>query len=206
MSLDAVISRIQEIESMTGATPTVNSSQANNQAQGTGSTFATQLQNAQGAAAPSTAPAISGNTVSARMVNLARAELAKGVHETPDGSNDSPDIARYRTATVGAVKGGAWCAYFVSYIAKMSGAPIGAHGEGMGYVPNIISWAKSTNRFVPPSGQAKPGDLILFSQHIGIVESVNKDGSLTTIEGNHSNKVAEVHRSRSEIVGFARMG
>ena len=205
MSLDTVISRIQEIESLTGATPTINSSQNVSQTTGTDSTFAAQLKNAQGASATS-APVVSGNTVGARMVNLARAELAKGVRETPDGSNNSPDIARYRTATVGAASGEPWCAYFVSYIAKMSGAPIGSHGEGMGYVPNIISWAKNTNRFIAASGQARPGDLVLFSQHIGIVEGVNKDGSLTTIEGNTSNRVARRHHSRSEIVGFARMG
>ena len=204
MSLDAVISRIQEIESMTGMTPTTNSSQATSQTQSTDSTFATQLQNAQGASA---APASAGGaTVADRMVNLARAELNKGVRETPDGSNNSPDIARYRTATVGAASGEPWCAYFVSYIAKMAGAPIGSHGQGMGYVPNIISWAKSTNRFVPSSGSPRPGDLILFSQHVGIVESVNQDGSLTTIEGNSSNSVARRHHSKSEAVGFARLG
>ena len=67
------------------------------------------------------------------MVSLAQAELAKGVSEG-NGDNESPDIARYRTATKGAAAGAPWCAYFVSYIAKQAGAPIGSGGSGIGYV------------------------------------------------------------------------
>lgn len=205
MSLDTAIARIQEIQAMTGGTPTNVTSQATSQMQSTDPSFAAQLRTASGAQASGPAAA-GGGSVGERMVNLARAEFAKGVRETPNGSNNSPDIARYRTATVGAMSGAPWCAYFVSYIAKQAGVPIGPRGEGMGYVPSIISWAKSTNKFVAPSGQARPGDLVLFSQHIGIVERVNSDGSLVTIEGNHSNRVDRVNRSRSEIVGFARLG
>ena len=55
--------------------------------------------------------------VAHRMIKLAQAELSRGVHEVPDGSNNSADISRYRTATVGAARGAPWCAYFASYVA-----------------------------------------------------------------------------------------
>lgn len=78
----------------------------------------------------------------------------------------------------------------------------------MGYVPDITAWAKQTGKFIPPSGTVRAGDVILFggSGHIGIVERVNPDGSLTTIEGNRSDRVDQVRRSKSEAVGFMRLG
>src|SRR4051794_21063395 len=58
-----------------------------------------------------------------RLVAAAQRELGRHVREVPDGSNNSRSIARYRTATVGAMRGAPWCAYFVSYIAKKAGVP-----------------------------------------------------------------------------------
>src|SRR5206468_1289203 len=74
-------------------------------------------------------------SIALKMVALARKELGKGVHEVPDGSNRAPAIRRYETATRGAMYGAPWCAYFVSYIARSAGAPIGPGGAGLGYVP-----------------------------------------------------------------------
>lgn len=207
MSLESVISRIQQIQGMTGG---VAPSPQTATAASTPTSFAAQLQGNMGTgAAASTASiapnAATGSSAGARALNQARAELAKGVRETPDGSNNSPDISRYRTATEGAASGAPWCAYFVSYLAKVAGSPLGSRGQGLGYVPDITSWAKSSGKFISPGGNVKPGDLILFPQHVGIVESVGANGSLTTIEGNHSNKVDRVHRSRSEAVGFVRL-
>lgn len=198
MSLESALARISEIKGMTGGTATQAPAQ-NPQAAQQGQ-FAGQLQS-------SLAAARASGPVGQRMVQLAQAELAKGVSEG-NGDNDSPDIARYRTATRGAAAGAPWCAYFVSYIAKQAGVPIGPNGDGMGYVPAITSWAKQTGKFISPSSQVRAGDVILFggSGHIGIVERVNPDGSLTTIEGNHSDRVDRVRRSKSEAIGFMRLG
>jgi hypothetical protein len=38
-----------------------------------------------------------------------------------------------------------------------------------------------------------------------MVESVEPDGSLTTVEGNYRNQVSRVHRSPSEATGFVRL-
>jgi hypothetical protein len=52
----------------------------------------------------------------------------------------------------------------------------------------------------------QPGDLILFGgRHVGIVESVNGDGSLATVEGNHQDAVSRVQRGRFEGTGFVRL-
>jgi PKD repeat protein len=138
----------------------------------------------------------------ARIVALARQELGLGVREVPDGSNRAPAIRRYETATRGAMFGAPWCAYFVSYIARQAGAPIGTGGTGLGYVPYIRSWAKATKRWVRTP---RAGDLVTFPQHVGIVESVYANHTLTTIEGNAGNAVRRRYRSWSEAMGYVRV-
>lgn len=200
MSINQALQRISEIEQMVGGARTPAQAAG---AAPQGSQFAQELQGQMN----TSQTASTGGSVANRMVSLAQAEYAKGVNEG-NGDNDSPDIARYRSATKGAMAGAPWCAYFVSYIAKQAGVPIGPGGSGMGYVPDITAWAKQTGKFIAPSGAVRPGDVILFggSGHIGIVERVNPDGSLTTIEGNHSDRVDRVRRSKSEAVGFMRLG
>jgi len=157
-------------------------------------------------------PSVDTSTISLpaqqRIVLLATREWQKGVRETPDGSNQSPDISRYLTATQGSVHGAAWCAYFVSYIARRAGVPIGSQGQGMGYVGSINDWAQSAHRYLSPYDQVnKPqgGDIIMWSpNHIGIVIS-RKGNDLTTIEGNASNAVSKLHRTVSGATGFLRL-
>jgi PKD repeat protein len=136
------------------------------------------------------------------IVRDAQVELGRHVREAPDGSNNSRAIARYRRATVGAMRGAPWCAYFVSYIAKKAGAPIGWHGEGMGYVPYIRDWARKTGRW---SRTPKPSYLITFPQHVGIVEHVYSNHTLTSIEGNTSNAVLRRYHRWNEAVGYVKL-
>lgn len=140
--------------------------------------------------------------VARRIVSVARAELAKGVHEIPDGSNHAAAIRRYEAATAGAMYGAPWCAYFVSYVARVAGAPIGPSGSGMGYVPYIRAWARQTGRW---TGTPRAGELITFPQHVGIVETVYSNHTLTTIEGNASNAVRRRWRRWSEAMGYVRL-
>src|SRR3954467_2252427 len=140
--------------------------------------------------------------VSSRIVALARKELKLGVREVPDGSNRAPAIRRYETATRGAMFGAPWCAYFVSYIAKSAGAPIGPGGSGLGYVPYIRSWAKQTRRWTQTP---HPGDLITFPEHVGLVENVYANHTLTTIEGNAGNAVRRGWRRWGEAMGYVRV-
>jgi hypothetical protein len=137
---------------------------------------------------------------------LAAAAAEVGVREEPPGSNDGPRIAEYRAATAGSAPGVPWCAYFVSWAAGQAGAPIGEEGQGYGAVEEIEAWARRTGRFLPVEALPQPGDLILFGgRHVGIVESVNGDGSLATVEGNHQDAVSRVQRGRFEGTGFVRL-
>src|SRR3954471_12700306 len=142
------------------------------------------------------------NGVPTHIVALARRELKLGVREVPDGSNRAPAIRRYETATRGAMFGAPWCAYFVSYIARKAGAAIGPSGSGLGYVPYIRSWAKQTKRW---KATPRAGDLITFPQHVGIVENVYANHTLTTIEGNAGNAVRRRWRRWGEAMGYVRV-
>src|SRR3712207_2430939 len=109
---------------------------------------------------------------------------------SPPASNGSPRIAEYRGATAGSAVA-PWCAYFVSWAAAQGGAPIGEQGQGMGATIAVEEWGKRTGRALPPGQAPQPGDLIVWgSRHIGIVESVDAQGNIHTIEGNSSDSVA----------------
>ena len=75
----------------------------------------------------------------AARVALALREL--GVAEDPPGSNDSARIAEYRTATARSGVG-PWCAYFTSWVGAQAGTPLGAAGQGEGYVPTMANWLR----------------------------------------------------------------
>jgi hypothetical protein len=93
--------------------------------------------------------------------------------------------------------------------------------EGSHYVPDYVRWANDNGRWIDnprtsegienlaKSGNLKAGDLIVFGEdehHIGIVESVDEDGTIHTIEGNTSDKCARrSYDANSDIKGFIKM-
>jgi hypothetical protein len=140
---------------------------------------------------------------------VAAAETQIGQSEQPPGSNESPAIAEYRSATAGALPGAPWCAYFASWAARQAGEPIGPGGAGLGSVSEIWSWAQSSGRAIPngPGVLPHPGDLIVFGgEHVGIVRGVLPNGQISTIEGNYENKVTANVRSAGEATGYVNMG
>jgi len=142
----------------------------------------------------------------ARIVAVAESQI--GQTEQPPGSNESPAIAQYRSATAGAVPGAPWCAYFASWAAREAGEPIGVQGQGAGSVEDVWSWAQSSGRAIPngPGVVPQPGDLIVFGdEHVGIVRDVLPNGQIQTIEGNYENKVAANVRSPTEATGYVNM-
>jgi len=160
------------------------------------------------------ASTIGTGTTGARMVALAQQEI--GVSENGN-SNESTRVREYRTATAGAENTpGPWCAYFVSWLGQEAGAPIGAGGNGTGYVPTLEAWGKQENRWYDRGSQTpQPGDIVIFnwggsgvSDHTGIVERVDADGTVHTIEGNSSNAVKrrEYDGGTNDIKGFVRPG
>ncbi len=145
-------------------------------------------------------------SVGQQIVRIAESQL--GQTEQPPGSNESPAIAAYRTATAGAIPGAPWCAYFASWAARQAGEPLGTNGEGLGSVAQVWSWAQSTGRAIPngPGVAPQPGDLIVFGgEHVGIVREVLPNGDIATIEGNYENKVAANVRTPTEATGYVNM-
>lgn len=204
MQFPDVVSRVVELETLAASTL----------GQSTTPTPAPAADPAAGAPSFAQALAAAGLTYAAPMVPasgsssavVAAAESQVGQTEQPPGSNDGPALAVYRSAVQGAQPGEPWCAYFASWAAQQAGTPLGATGQGLGSVAEITSWAQGTGRYLPAGSTPQPGDLILFgTDHVGVVESVNPDGSLTTIEGNYDSTVSRVHRMPSEATGYVRL-
>jgi len=205
MSLQAVIARIAEIDEIVSPRPPAPATTP-----GT-SGFLSALDGVQHSSALSTtAPPTTLGAGTAGQRALAAAQAEVGVTEQPPGSNDAPRIAAYRAATAGSGVG-PWCAYFTSWAAAQAGAPLGEAGQGFGSVSALYDWAQRTGRAIPagPGVAPSPGDLIVWGgRHIGIVESVDPDGSIHTIEGNSSNAVSRrtYGADGGGATGYVRLG
>jgi hypothetical protein len=213
MSLEIAIARMAELQSLLQPRPVQTPP-----AQAPATSFGGALQSAQSgpglAASPlpaagqtqaliGTAP---GTPAGQAIVNLVRQEV--GVAEQPPGSNDAPRIAQYRQATVGSGVG-PWCAYFTSWAAREAGVPLGENGQGFGRVDDVYAWAQRAGKAIPAgSGEPQAGDLVVWDEHIGVVESVLPDGRIQTIEGNSSDQVSRrVHdASGGGAIGYVRLG
>lgn len=138
-------------------------------------------------------------TVAADVVNLALRQL--GYCEFPSGSNQNKFGAWY------GMNGVPWCACFVSYCFYNAGLPLPATTpKGFAYCPFGVNWFKQLRRFdLHPA----VGDVVFYdwkrdgvADHVGIVEKVNSDNTVTAIEGNtsesnNSNGGAVMRRVRS---------
>jgi hypothetical protein len=206
MSLEIAMARVAELHSMLqppAAPPAA--------APAAPAAFGAALQQASTGGAPATAALASapgaGTPAGQAILNLVRNEV--GVAEQPPGSNDSPRIAQYRQATAGAPGPGPWCAYFVSWAARESGVPIGDSGQGFGRVDDVWAWGERAGKAIPAgSAPPQPGDLIVWDEHIGVVESVGADGSVNTIEGNSSDAVnrRSYGSDGGGAIGYVRLG
>ena len=214
MSFDAALQRVQQLQSLllpqpvTAPTPTTTPTTTPST---TGTTsFTDALQNAGGTAtltgAAPTAQTAAPTSAGQAVLNIVKGEV--GVAEQPPGSNDSPRIAQYRQATAGSGVG-PWCAYFVSWAARQAGVPLGDAGQGFGRVDDVYAWAQRTGKAIP-AGQGKPqaGDLIVWDEHIGVVDSVDPDGTIHTIEGNSSDQVSQrtYAPGARPAIGYVRLG
>ena len=205
MSLPAILERIAQIDQIVAPKPPAST--GGSPSAGFLTALNDGIQRGSSLAAPAAAPAGVGTGGAGA---LAAAQSQVGVSEQPPGSNDGPQIAEYRTATAGSGVG-PWCAYFTSWAAAQAGVPLGEAGQGFGSVSALYGWAQRTGRATPagPGVQPNPGDLIVWgAEHIGIVESVDPDGSIHTIEGNSSNAVSRrtYGPDGGGATGYVRLG
>lgn len=120
-----------------------------------------------------------------QVLTIARAEI--GVKESPANSNKVKYAKEY------GMNGQPWCAMFVWWVFKKAGCPeLFYGGKKSAYCPTIADYYIAKKQTVAKS-KGKPGYIVLFdwndsgaSDHIGIIEKKNADGSYTTIEGNTS--------------------
>jgi len=114
---------------------------------------------------------------------------------------------------------GQWCAMFISWCADQAGAQdiIPKHA----YAPSGAGWFKAKGQWRGGISGIARGDVVYYDfpglpnriSHVGIVESVNGDGSVNTIEGNTSGMAGGSQRNgglcarkrrKAYIVGFGR--
>lgn len=162
-----------------------------------------------------TGPAPASGQGVERILNVARNELALGVRENA-GSNEDREgnIRRYRNAVTApgyARNRGpeAWCADFVSHVFKEAGNPLGPQGKGFASVAMMRNWLRQSGKFHTSNPQ--PGDIAFFRDfsHVAIIESVNRDGTVTTIEGNTSPNGGGqqgLHRKTRRLSGISGFG
>ena len=146
------------------------------------------------------------------VLNIARKYI--GVIEKPV-NNVIFNTIYYNRAVSGAQY--AWCATFIWCLYKEANASaIFCGGQKTALCQFALDYYRKNNQFFLTD--PKPGDLVFFrfgqssreTNHIGIVESVNANGSVNTIEGNTSDASANnggmvMRRVRSAgIVGYAR--
>jgi hypothetical protein len=208
MSLDTALARIASLQTMLQPQPVQQASpqlatQFSGALQGANASWGSTT--VPGAAPVAGATSAPGTPAGQAILNAIRPEV--GVAEQPPGSNDSPRIAQYRQATAGSGVG-PWCAYFVSWAARQAGVPIGDSGQGFGRVDDVYAWAQKAGKALPAGATPAPGDLIVWDEHIGVVESVDADGTIHTIEGNSSDKVSQrtYGADGGGAVGYVRLG
>jgi len=150
---------------------------------------------------PPVTPPTSGD-LRGRMLDAARGEVG-----TVESGQNSGAVLKYPRAFGRGSE--AYCADFVSWASRQAG---GRMNES--YCPTIVNKLKANGTW-KGNANPQPGDLVLFdwngdgvADHVGLVERVNSDGSLSTIEGNTSNPqtgqegVWRRTRSRSSVLGF----
>ncbi|WP_040738606.1 CHAP domain-containing protein [Nocardia tenerifensis] len=110
-----------------------------------------------------------------------------------------------------------WCADFVSWVMRESGAPLANPNSGSWRIPGVFTlqeYYASTSRFVPV-GDYRPrtGDVLMydatspFGQHTNIVLK-SEAGVVTTIGGNEFGEISVHTFAPAEVpgvVGFGRL-
>ncbi|MCW2966519.1 MAG: hypothetical protein JWM71_291 [Solirubrobacteraceae bacterium] len=137
-----------------------------------------------------------------RIVAIAHAELARNVRESPPGSDRGARIRTYVRSTTPSFYPNPWCAYFVSWVAREAGVPIGPRGHGLGSVAGIAAWGERTGRW---HRTPRVSNVIVLPGHVGLVVEVSADHTLVSIDGNYSNRVTRVHHRWSDALGYVRL-
>ncbi len=135
-------------------------------------------------------------TVGRRIVNTISGGVNSLINNAKKYLGYNEKDGSYKLFTNGRIE--AWCADFVSYIARLSGVNLNSRS-----VEGIRQWGIKHGRH---HQSAKVGDAIILKNgmsHTGIVEKI-ENGYITVIEGNSSNRVQRVRYKENDrrISGF----
>ncbi|MGG5257444.1 CHAP domain-containing protein [Phycicoccus avicenniae] len=136
-----------------------------------------------------------------------------GLGETPPGSNNNR-IVQWYNDEVERIGRGPWCQMTVTW-AFWTG--VGRIVRGRAYTV----WAaqdfllRNEGTWTYGLAGAQPGDMIFydwggrkgdtaFIDHVGLVERVNGDGTVYTLEGNYGDRLVRMHRDSKYVVGLGR--
>ncbi|MDT2820814.1 GW dipeptide domain-containing protein [Enterococcus devriesei] len=134
-----------------------------------------------------------------------------GVTSSPRGSrNNMFNTAFYGIPVSSYTSKYDWCAVFVWYVLREAGLSQEYYGGAQTrWTAPLQNWYKSQNRW---SQRPYAGNLIFFSwhdgftaDHVGFIEHVNSDGSLTIIDGNVNDDVQRRtvrYQNNWNVVGF----
>jgi peptidoglycan hydrolase-like protein with peptidoglycan-binding domain len=137
---------------------------------------------------------------------IAAARSLLGLKESPPGSNHNKVTEWYGVNT-------AWCDIAICYEAyhsDNSGAVYGKHAWTVEHAKTF----RSHGRWHYGLGGIRRGDVVFFDwggsrdidriDHVGLVEAVHSNGTITTLEGNTSDMFARRTRNSSTVVGYGR--
>ncbi|MFD5792333.1 peptidoglycan-binding protein [Streptomyces diastatochromogenes] len=137
---------------------------------------------------------------------LAQMRSLLGTAEYPPGSNHNKITEWYGMND-------AWCDMTVSYAAAHSDN-LAAIGGKFAYTVAHAQSFQSRGLWHYGTGGIRSGDVVFFDwsgsqsigaiDHVGVVEAVHSDGTITTIEGNTSDQCMRRLRNSSTIVGYGR--
>ncbi|MFE6104426.1 peptidoglycan-binding protein [Streptomyces laurentii] len=137
---------------------------------------------------------------------LATARSLLGTTEKPPGSNRNA-ITKWYGFT------GPWCDMAVSYVAAHSDNLPAIGGKYALTTAHARAFQKK-GRWHYGIGGIRPGDIVFFDwsgsrsigaiDHVGIVEAVHANRTITTLEGNTSNAFLRRRRSSACVVGYGR--
>lgn len=121
-----------------------------------------------------------GSGIGAAVVATAQSQVGNGPTKYTDAGGVSSDTP--------------WCSLFVSWVWRQNGIPAPEYV----YSGDLFNWSLNRGQAHYGTSGMKPGDAVFFgdgpqqpsgdyvpSVHVGIVKSVNSNGTINTIEGNY---------------------
>ncbi|MFF7976152.1 peptidoglycan-binding protein [Streptomyces sp. NPDC007905] len=137
---------------------------------------------------------------------IAAARKLLGTTEHPPGSNHNLITTWYGFS-------GPWCDMSISYEAAHSGNLTAVMGKFALTTAHARAF-QNRGRWHYGIGGIRPGDVVFFDfsggrsissiKHVGLVEAVHSNGTITTLEGNTSDAFRRRVRGRACVVGYGR--